>query len=86
MNDVSQHKLMMDAACGEIALLQDQITALNTAYQELVRQVEIQVFYLDAQETEPFDSSPMMLRKADIEVRKALDNVKKLLAQASESE
>lgn len=59
---------------------------IKQAYEDLVRQVEIQLFYLDAQETGPFDSSPMMLRKADIEVRKALDNVKKLLAQGSESE
>ncbi len=62
------------------------MTALLEAYENLARQVEIQVFYLDAQDTGPFDSSPLMLQKADRDVRKSLENVKKLLAKGSEPE
>lgn len=61
-------------------------TNLKQAYEDLARQVEIQLFYLDAQDTGPFDSSPLMLQKADRDVRKSLEKVKKLLAQGSESE
>jgi len=59
---------------------------LKQAYEDLARQVEIQLFYLDAQDIGPFDSSPLMLQKADRDVRKSLENVKKLLAKPSESE
>lgn len=59
-------------------------TALMEAYEDLARQVEIQLYYLDAQDTGPFDSSPLMLQKADRDVRKALENVKKVLAQGIE--
>jgi len=51
------------------------------AYQDLARHVETQLFYLDARETGPFDPTPLMLRKADNDVRKSLERVKKLLAQ-----
>lgn len=61
-------------------------TNLKQAYEDLARQVETQLFYLDAQDTGPFDSSPLMLQKADRDVRKSLEKVKKLLAQDSESE
>lgn len=59
---------------------------LQEAYEDLARQVGTQLFYLDAQDTGPFDSSPLMLQKADRDVRKSLENVKKVLAQTSESE
>lgn len=59
---------------------------LKQAYEDLARQVEVQLFYLDAQDTGPFDSSPLMLKKADKDVRKSLEKVKKALAQSSESE
>ncbi|WP_391558974.1 hypothetical protein [Robertmurraya sp.] len=59
-------------------------TAVQKAYEDLARQVEIQLHYLDAQDTGPFDSSPLMLQKADKDVRKALENVKKVLALGSE--
>lgn len=61
-------------------------TELKQAYEDLARQVEIQLFYLDAQDTGPFDSSPLMLQKADRDVRKSLEKVKKLLARTNESE
>lgn len=54
---------------------------LQEAYEDLARQVEIQLYYLDAQDTGPFDSSPLMLQKADREVRISLEKVKKLLVQ-----
>lgn len=56
------------------------------AYEDLVQKVETQLFYLDAQDTGPFDSSPLMLQRADKEVRISLEKVKKLLAQGSELE
>ena len=56
-------------------------TPLQEAYEDLVRQVETQLFYLDAQDTGPFDSLPLMLQKADKDVRISLEKVKKLLAQ-----
>lgn len=59
---------------------------LYKAYQDLLSKVETQLFYLDAQETGPFDPTPLMLRKADKEVRISLEKVKKLLAQGSEPE
>lgn len=62
------------------------MTTLIEAYEDLARQVETQLFYLDAQDTGPFDSSPLMLQKADRDVRKSLEKVKKVLAQGSESE
>lgn len=59
---------------------------LQEAYEDLARQVETQLFYLDAQDTGPFDSSPLMLQKADKEVRISLEKVKKLLAQHADKE
>lgn len=59
---------------------------LMKAYEDLVQKVETQLFYLDAQDTGPFDSSPLMLQRADKEVRISLEKVKKLLVQGSEPE
>lgn len=84
--ELSIHKLAMDAACGTIAILEAQLTSLSEAYEDLVHQVETQLFYLDAQETGPFDPTPLMLRKADNDVRKSLEKVKKLLARDEEHE
>lgn len=84
MNKAAQHKLAMDAACGTIAILEAHLFKLNEAYKDLVRQVEIQLFYVDAQENGKFDPIPLMLRKADNDVRKSLDNLKKVLAQGED--
>jgi hypothetical protein len=54
------------------------------ATKDLLAKVELQLFYLDQQDTGPFDPNPVMLRNADNEVRKSAKYLKELLANSEQ--